>query len=240
MLKTIFFKIARSRVSSFFIGFAFERLSALMPLERHYQDSHVIVFAHPAPAWPLHLLAVPKKHISSFMRLALDAPRDQQVVLSIFQAIQTVASRKELSDFCVLVNGGAYQDVPQIHFHLVSGRVKGASQPGAGLYAPQDAQLDTTPPARTESFPPGNVLTSPHPNPARQFHYVIMAAKVIPGLTRLDFADADHTGSLLELLRAAQAVIVGHALSAYTLVLNSSETGPDHRLTFHILAGPRV
>ena len=232
MLTRLLFKIARSRVSSFFVGFIFEHLSRLIPLERAYENRQVVVFAHPLPTWSLHLLAVPKKRIPSFMQLALDTIRHQQVVLSIFQAIKSVSCQKELSNFMVIVNGGAYQDVPQIHFHIACQCTKGNRLPGTER-VPWD-RLDLT---RAERFPSEATLAFPHPNPARQFHYVVMAANAIPGLTGLDLTNAAHTRSLLALLCAAQTLITMHKLSAYMLVLNFTETNPDPRLLFHILSG---
>ncbi len=109
-LRKLLFRIARGRLSSLFIGAAFEHASALMPLERVHDDRWTVIFHHPRPFWKTHLLAVPKRRIPSFAGLQLQDPHIELIVLSLFEGIQHILIQKELQDTHVLVNGGAYQD----------------------------------------------------------------------------------------------------------------------------------
>ena len=48
-MREILLKIAKSDISSHFIGYAFENLTSLMPVDRITETSKTIVFSNPVP-----------------------------------------------------------------------------------------------------------------------------------------------------------------------------------------------
>ncbi|VAW43513.1 hypothetical protein MNBD_CHLOROFLEXI01-1904, partial [hydrothermal vent metagenome] len=121
MIRQWLFWVARSRFAAFFIGNAFAYLTPVMPLQKQYENKQVVAFRHPVPFWQTHALIVPKKKIASLLDLSLEQAEYQEMAVAIFQAAQNVAQQMGLREYTVLVNGGRYQDVPQLHFHLAAG-----------------------------------------------------------------------------------------------------------------------
>jgi diadenosine tetraphosphate (Ap4A) HIT family hydrolase len=122
-MRKFLFKVARSEVSGMFIGYAFENMASIMPLDRVEETHRTIVFRHPVPQREHHLLAVPKKSLRDFESIDFENASHIAHLHDLLKTIQTVASQIELNTFAVLMNGGEYQDVPQIHFHIISGKL---------------------------------------------------------------------------------------------------------------------
>ena len=94
-------------------------MTTLMPVNKLYETKLVLAFYHPKPAHNIHILIVPKRAISSFADLS---ETDLPVVNDVILTAQHLVKELQLAEkgYRLLVNGGAYQDVKQIHFHLVS------------------------------------------------------------------------------------------------------------------------
>jgi len=88
-----------------------------------YENEHVIAFKDISPVSPVHLLLVPKKHISSIMEI--DSLKDYEVK-EIMKAIKTIAEENGLDKegFRVVINMGPYggQIVEHLHFHIMGKR----------------------------------------------------------------------------------------------------------------------
>ncbi len=228
-LRKLLFRIARGRLSSLFIGAAFEHASALMPLERVHDDRWTVIFHHPRPFWKTHFLAVPKRRIPSFADLQLQDPHIELIVLSLFEGIQHILIQKELQDAHVLVNGGAYQDVPQIHFHIAGNAAAGKQM--------QVAQLADYQPAQSSIASYGDAVAFFHPSPIREVHVVLQTRAEVPQLPNWNRREAVHRQGLLNMLVLAQQVITLLALDRYTLVVQESQDVVARRLTFQLVSG---
>jgi histidine triad (HIT) family protein len=92
-------------------------MSDFMPVNKLLETENVLAFYHPAPAHDLHILIVPKRKVKSLMEL-----KDEQLLAEIVQAAQQLVEELQLEKggYSLLVNGGHYQDVNQLHFHLIS------------------------------------------------------------------------------------------------------------------------
>lgn len=113
------FRLARSRMMGKFVGYWFQYGSLLLPVKKVFTSSEVVSFFHPRPSYPNHLLLVPKRAIRSLNELA---QRDHhRFFLAILAAAREVASQQGMSDYVLCSNGGARQDVMQVHFHLFAG-----------------------------------------------------------------------------------------------------------------------
>ncbi|MFQ5559574.1 MAG: histidine triad nucleotide-binding protein [Nitrospinota bacterium] len=91
-----------------------------------YEDDDLIAINDINPQAPVHILLIPKKHLSS----TLEATEgDKQLLGSVLLASGKIAKEQGLSEngFRVVVNTGNHggQTVFHIHFHLVGGRQMG-------------------------------------------------------------------------------------------------------------------
>jgi histidine triad (HIT) family protein len=117
------FRLARTAVGRRLIGWVFEHGSFAIPVRRLYETDTLMAFYHPAPSYPLHILLVPKKAIRSLTDLT---PADVLFLADLFDAVRRLVAELKLEEagYRLIVNGGPYQDVPQLHFHLVSEKKK--------------------------------------------------------------------------------------------------------------------
>jgi histidine triad (HIT) family protein len=95
-------------------------MSFLIPSERLYESDTLIAFHHPRPSYALHILLLPKKEIRSLDEF--DPTENQQFLISLFEAIRELARDFQLQGegYRLVTNGGKYQDIPYLHFHLIS------------------------------------------------------------------------------------------------------------------------
>lgn len=99
-----------------------------IPSKKVYETQDVYAFEDIAPAAPVHILVVPKKHISSAAALSAE---DSHILSALFEAINQVAAIKGIaqSGYRVVTNIGrdAGQSVFHLHFHVLGGKAFGAS-----------------------------------------------------------------------------------------------------------------
>jgi histidine triad (HIT) family protein len=98
-------------------------MSFAIPVNRLHETPTLLAFHHPKPSYAVHILLVPKKAIGSLMDLQ---PEDRDFLVDVFQITGQLVKELDLTEqgFRLIVNGGEYQDVPQLHFHLISGENK--------------------------------------------------------------------------------------------------------------------
>lgn len=118
-IQRLLFKVARSPIATFFIGWVFAHMSFAIPVNRLRETERLLAFYHPQPSYPLHILIVPKKAIPSVMHVR---EADGSFMVDLMQTVQSLVSELQLEarGYRLIVNGGEYQDVPQLHFHLIS------------------------------------------------------------------------------------------------------------------------
>jgi histidine triad (HIT) family protein len=113
----LLFSLARSPIGGIIIGWSFAYMSFLIPVDRLHETELVVAFYHPKPSYPTHILIVPKRKIRSILTLSeADMPIVQDVLATTKQLVAQLGL--EEGGFRLIVNGGAYQDVAQIHWHL--------------------------------------------------------------------------------------------------------------------------
>lgn len=96
----IFCKIAKKEIPAKFI----------------YEDDDVMAFPDIHPVKPVHILIVPKKHVTEFQ-----AVEDTVLFQKIFHVVQQMIKREGLSDkpHRIGINGGGAQDIDHLHVHLM-------------------------------------------------------------------------------------------------------------------------
>ncbi len=94
-----------------------------IPSELVYEDALVAAFLDINPAAPVHVLIVPKEHISSTLEID---EKNSHVVGHIFSVAAKLARKLGIADdgFRVVNNCGEAggQTVGHLHFHLLGGR----------------------------------------------------------------------------------------------------------------------
>ncbi len=116
----LLFNFARTKLGKLFIGWIFANMDFIIPLDRLVETKNWIAFRHPQPAYSIHILLVPKKALPNFSAIS---PVDTELLTDLISTVQKIVSDLNLgeSGYRLITNGGAYQDIPQLHFHLVSG-----------------------------------------------------------------------------------------------------------------------
>jgi len=111
---------ARSNPGQRMVGWVFQNMSAVLPVKRLYETPTLLAFYHPKPVYPVHILLVPKKAIESPLHLG---ETDQDFLVDVFEAVRVLVGELALAEkgYRLVLNGGAYQDMAQLHFHLISG-----------------------------------------------------------------------------------------------------------------------
>ena len=101
------------------VGWMFATMSFALPVHRLRETRTLVAFYHPRPSNPVHILLVPKKALPS---LAALTPDDQEFLVDLFECVQSLVAELNLEPFGyrLIANGGKYQDIPQLHFHLIS------------------------------------------------------------------------------------------------------------------------
>ncbi len=112
-------RFAKSRFGQFFVGFVFAHLSFLLPVKRLDENKRLIVFQHPKPDYSIHYLIVPKRKIKSLEEIKMD---DHSILIEVFKTADSLVQQLGLryKNARLVVNAGEYQEVPQLHFHLIA------------------------------------------------------------------------------------------------------------------------
>lgn len=94
-----------------------------IPAKIVYQDEKLIAIEDINPVAPMHLLLIPRKHISSTLDLL---PEDDLIIGHLFRVAAGIAKERGLAEdgFRIVTNtnSAAGQTVFHIHFHLLAGR----------------------------------------------------------------------------------------------------------------------
>lgn len=99
------------------IGWIFAHMSFVIPVRRLRETETLMAFHHPKPAYPFHVLLVPKKAVASLKDFN---PTDMAFLTDLYSTVQSLVNEFRLPAYRLIVNGGEYQDFPQLHFHLIS------------------------------------------------------------------------------------------------------------------------
>lgn len=97
-----------------------------VPSTKVYEDDEILAFRDISPVTPVHVLVIPKKHITSLVDLK---PEDEAVIGRIYTVINKIAKQEGIIEkgFRVIVNCGedGGQVVKHVHFHLLGGKKLG-------------------------------------------------------------------------------------------------------------------
>lgn len=91
-----------------------------LPINKISETDSLICFHHPQPVYPVHILLVPKEELRDLTQLKTE---DSEILKDLFTTVQSLIAELDLEEkgYRLILNGGEYQDFPQLHFHLTSG-----------------------------------------------------------------------------------------------------------------------
>ena len=98
-----------------------------IPAKKVYEDDKVLAFLDIAPQAPVHILVIPKMHITSAAHVDVE---NSDSVAACFLAIPQIATAQGLHNgFRVITNSGTDggQTVFHLHFHILGGKALGAN-----------------------------------------------------------------------------------------------------------------
>lgn len=95
-----------------------------IPSNKVYEDEEILCFHDLEPQAPVHVLIIPKKHISSLDELT-ESTEDKELMGHLMSKVHEIAEKLELENGYRLVNNcgeDGMQTVQHIHFHLLGKR----------------------------------------------------------------------------------------------------------------------
>lgn len=93
-----------------------------IPSKKVYEDEEILAFHDVSSQAPVHVLVIPKKHITSVAELDT---ADAELLGRIFIVIRKISEELQLQNGYRVVNNcgeDGQQTVPHLHFHLIGGR----------------------------------------------------------------------------------------------------------------------
>jgi len=97
-----------------------EVLSGRTEVKVMRETDNVLAYHHTRPFWPVHIVVIPKRHISSLLTLE---ETDAGLLLELIGVVREVAKEvvAEHGAARVLTNLGKYQDSKHLHWHVSAG-----------------------------------------------------------------------------------------------------------------------
>lgn len=98
-----------------------EVLSGRTPVQKVLETENVLAYYHTRPFYPVHIVTLPKRHISSLITIE---ENDSALLIEMMNVIKKVAAQvvSEYGACRVITNLGEYQDSKHLHFHVVHGQ----------------------------------------------------------------------------------------------------------------------
>ncbi len=212
-VSSLLFKIARSPVAGLFIGFTFAYLSKLMPVKRLAESANSIAFYHPVPSYDFHGLVVPKMIKPAFLAFDFKDEVDRSAIIDIVQQCQFVAQTYELKRYSIIVNGGSYQDVPQVHFHIAFNNAVEEDGSTADLVELSSADEAVT------CFRPVNSHWA--------YHRVLRHHQIKSNFSETIFDDSTVQTAVIDLLEVAQQTINSEQMAAFSVIIEEDLLEPS-------------
>jgi histidine triad (HIT) family protein len=103
-----------------FIGVVFFKASFLIPQKKLRETDNWVVYVHPRPSYPVHLVILPKQPISDWLAIPVHQGELFSELIILTQGMIREFCLEE-TGYRLITNGGKYQTFPHLHFHLVAG-----------------------------------------------------------------------------------------------------------------------
>ena len=112
--------IAKVRLVRQIFVWGLTNMNDWLPINKISETDSLICFYHPQPVYPVHILLVPKEEVRELSHLRTE---QNEFLRDLFVTVQSLIAELNLEEpgYRLILNGGEYQDFPQLHFHLISG-----------------------------------------------------------------------------------------------------------------------
>ena len=119
IVKKRLYGLSKTRLGRDIFSWVLRNMSFALPVKYIKETDSILAFHHPSPAYPFHVLMVPKRQIASLADLS---DEDQPFLVEIFSTVQELVQSNALDDYGyrLVVNGGKNQEFGILHFHLIS------------------------------------------------------------------------------------------------------------------------
>ena len=98
-----------------------------IPSNKVYEDDEILAFYDINPATPIHILVIPKKHISCHNDIAKE---DEALIGKMHSVANKIAEEKGFKEkgYRLIINCGedGGQEVMHLHMHILAGKSLGA------------------------------------------------------------------------------------------------------------------
>ena len=116
------FSLAKSKIGPVLteLGFA-TPLRNFLTVKKVFQDDQVMAFYHPKPFWEIHIVIVPTHKIA----VLGDVNHQDSIVMGYMcEVAANLVNKLKLDQYGyrLITNGGKYQKVKYLHFHLGAGK----------------------------------------------------------------------------------------------------------------------
>lgn len=96
------------------------------PADIVHEDEFVIAFKSINPVASTHLLIIPKQHIETF----IDLKQSDKHLTSMASVAQKLVKKFKIeTGYKLVFNGGRYQEIPHLHWHLLGGKFFNLNDP---------------------------------------------------------------------------------------------------------------
>jgi histidine triad (HIT) family protein len=119
LMRQLLARFARTWLGGALLSWLAANVSFAIPAKRLRETSSLLAFHHPQPSHRIHILIVPKRAYHSI----LDIPSDDSAFLrDLLETLRELVQELDLEQhgYRLVLNGGEYQDVHLLHFHLIS------------------------------------------------------------------------------------------------------------------------
>lgn len=118
-MKRALFQFLRTPLVGALIRFGFAYMSFAIPVRRLRETETLLAFSHPSPSYPVHILLASRRAYRSLLEVPAE---DTAFLRDLVETVQSLVLELGLAEpgYRLITNGGAYQDIPQLHFHLIS------------------------------------------------------------------------------------------------------------------------
>lgn len=119
-IKQFFRKALKWKITQKLFSWALVHSPRLIPFTPLRESSFWIVYVHPSPVYPVHLVILPKKELKNWMALTVEEGKLFGDFIQLTQAMIR-DFELELAGYRLILNGGPNQTFPHLHFHLIAG-----------------------------------------------------------------------------------------------------------------------
>lgn len=118
-MNSLLYTLAKTSLGGAILHWLFAYLNFAIPGEKLIENETLVAFHHPAPSYPLHILIVPKARFRSLDDLpSSDLAFESHLFSAVKELVRTFSLRE--CGYRLIVNGGPFQDIDHLHFHLIS------------------------------------------------------------------------------------------------------------------------